>query len=59
MPRCIACRKIAKYAEVVLINVRNKGKIIDRQYVHPACYEKDPDWVQRQVKGKNPKYFVY
>lgn len=56
--RCIACGCIDNYANLVQINVRHKGVVIIQKFVHPACYEKDPSWAQKQVKGKNPKFFV-
>jgi hypothetical protein len=63
MPKCIVCGKNDSYPNLVQINIRESGKglgqgrVLEIKYVHGPCYEKDPQWVERQVKGINPKYY--
>jgi hypothetical protein len=54
--KCIKCNKGPP--GLMAINVRHKGILVTQKFVHSWCYAEDPKWVQRQVKGKNPKFHV-
>ena len=55
--KCIVCGIWSEFAALTQINVRDKGQLRDVKYVHPSCYANDTEWVHKQVRGKNPKYF--
>jgi hypothetical protein len=57
---CLVCGKKDFPENLVLVRVRDKktGNIRDMKHVHGACWDEHKQWVQNQMHGKNPKYFV-
>jgi hypothetical protein len=53
---CIVCKKQSE--PLIPINVRDKGKLVTRRFVHAECFSNNEEWVKKQVQGKNPRIFV-